>query len=167
MFSISRACFFLVFYLIGMYTRDIYNKNGNNLFKVRKISVIISFVLILIYTFIVSTGVTINIHFSGLYLFICGILGAILLVYIVNNISHNSIIAKILLLLGKHSMDIYLFSWFFQIVSMIVIVEILNITNYNIFFISNILVGSLCLPFSIYIIRNVNIFKLLFLGYKI
>lgn len=87
--------------------------------------------------------------------------------YIVNNISHNSIIAKILLLLGKHSMDIYLFSWFFQIVSMIVIVEILNITNYNIFFISNILVGSLCLPFSIYIIRNVNIFKLLFLGYKI
>lgn len=167
MFSISRACFFLVFYLIGMYTRDIYNKNGNNLFKVRKISVIISFVLILIYTFIVSTGVTINIHFNGLYLFICGILGAILLVYIVNNISHNSIIAKILLLLGKHSMDIYLFSWFFQIVSMIVIVEILNITNYNIFFISNILVGSLCLPFSIYIIRNVNIFKLLFLGYKI
>lgn len=167
MFSISRACFFLVFYLIGMYTRDIYNKNGNNLFKVRKISVIISFVLILIYTFIVSTGVTINIHFSGLYLFICGILGAILLVYIVNNISHNSIIAKILLLLGKHSMDIYLFSWFFQIVSMIVIVEILNITNYNIFFISNILVGSLCLPFSIYIIRNVNIFKLLFLGHKI
>lgn len=167
MFSISRACFFLVFYLIGMYTRDIYNKNGNNLFKVRKISVIISFVLILIYTCIVSTGVTINIHFSGLYLFICGILGAILLVYIVNNISHNSIIAKILLLLGKHSMDIYLFSWFFQIVSMIVIVEILNITNYNIFFISNILVGSLCLPFSIYIIRNVNIFKLLFLGHKI
>lgn len=167
MFSISRACFFLVFYLIGMYTRYIYNKNGNNLFKVRKISVIISFVLILIYTCIVSTGVTINIHFSGLYLFICGILGAILLVYIVNNISHNSIIAKILLLLGKHSMDIYLFSWFFQIVSMIVIVEILNITNYNIFFISNILVGSLCLPFSIYIIRNVNIFKLLFLGYKI
>ncbi|WP_172676206.1 MULTISPECIES: hypothetical protein [Clostridium] len=64
-------------------------------------------------------------------------------------------------------MDIYLFSWFFQIVSMIVIVEILNITNYNIFFISNILVGSLCLPFSIYIIRNVNIFKLLFLGHKI
>ena len=167
MFSISRACFFLVFYLIGMYTRYIYNKNGNNLFKVRKISVIISFVLILIYTCIVSTGVTINIHFSGLYLFICGILGAILLVYIVNNIYHNSIIAKILLLLGKHSMDIYLFSWFFQIVSMIVIVEILNITNYNIFFISNILVGSLCLPFSIYIIRNVNIFKLLFLGYKI
>ena len=167
MFSISRACFFLVFYLIVMYTRDIYNKNGNNLFKVRKISVIISFVLILIYTFIVSTGVTINIHFNGLYLFICGILGAILLVYIVNNISHNSIIAKILLLLGKHSMDIYLFSWFFQIVSMIVIVEILNITNYNIFFISNILVGSLCLPFSIYIIRNVNIFKLLFLGHKI
>lgn len=167
MFSISRACFFLVFYLIGMYTRYIYNKNGNNLFKVRKISVIISFVLILIYTCIVSTGVTINIHFSGLYLFICGILGAILLVYIVNNISHNSIIAKVLLLLGKHSMDIYLFSWFFQIVSMIVIVEILNITNYNIFFISNILVGSLCLPFSIYIIRNVNIFKLLFLGYKI
>ena len=150
-----------------MYTRDIYNKNGNNLFKVRKISVIISFVLILIYTCIVSTGVTINIHFSGLYLFICGILGAILLVYIVNNISHNSIIAKILLLLGKHSMDIYLFSWFFQIVSMIVIVEILNITNYNIFFISNILGGSLCLPFSIYIIRNVNIFKLLFLGHKI
>lgn len=167
MFSISRACFFLVFYLIEMYTRYIYNKNGNNLFKVRKISVIISFVLILIYTFIVSTGVTINIHFNGLYLFICGILGAILLVYIVNNISHNSIIAKILLLLGKHSMDIYLFSWFFQIVSMIVIVEILNITNYNIFFISNILVGSLCLPFSIYIIRNVNIFKLLFLGHKI
>ena len=167
MFSISRACFFLVFYLIEMYTRDIYNKNGNNLFKVRKISVIISFVLILIYTFIVSTGVTINIHFNGLYLFICGILGAILLVYIVNNISHNSIIAKILLLLGKHSMDIYLFSWFFQIVSMIVIVEILNITNYNIFFISNILVGSLCLPFSIYIIRNVNIFKLLFLGHQI
>lgn len=167
MFSISRACFSLVFYLIEMYTRDIYNKNGNNLFKVRKISVIISFVLILIYTCIVSTGVTINIHFSGLYLFICGILGAILLVYIVNNISHNSIIAKILLLLGKHSMDIYLFSWFFQIVSMIVIVEILNITNYNIFFISNILVGSLCLPFSIYIIRNVNIFKLLFLGHKI
>ena len=121
-----------------MYTRDIYNKNGNNLFKVRKISVIISFVLILIYTCIVSTGVTINIHFSGLYLFICGILGAILLVYIVNNISHNSIIAKILLLLGKHSMDIYLFSWFFQIVSMIVIVEILNITNYNIFFISRV-----------------------------
>lgn len=63
-------------------------------------------------------------------------------------------------------MDIYLFLWFFQILSMVVIVEILNITNYNMFFISNIVVGLLCLPFSIYIIINVNIFKLLFLGYK-
>ena len=61
-------------------------------------------------------------------------------------------------------MDIYIFSWFFQISSMILITKILNITNYNIFFTSNIIIGSLCLPFSIYIIRKFNLLKFLFLG---
>ena len=35
--------------------------------------------------------------------------------------------------LGKHSLDIYLLSWFFQIASMILINNILKIDNYNIF----------------------------------
>ena len=61
-------------------------------------------------------------------------------------------------------MDIYLLSWFFQVISMILISNILKINNYNIFFISNVAIGSLSIPFSIYILRRYTLLKLLILG---
>ena len=61
-------------------------------------------------------------------------------------------------------MDIYLLSWFFQIMSMILISNILKINNYNIFFISNVAIGSLSIPFSIYILRRSTLLKFLILG---
>ena len=73
----------------------------------------------------------------------------------------NTKVCSVLSYLGRYSIDIYIFSWFFQVASMLLITKILKINNYTIFFISNIIIGSLCLPFSIYILRKFKIFKFL------
>ena len=95
--------------------------------------------------------------------FLCGLCGMIIAIMAIEKIK-NSKICNLLSLLGNYSMDIYLLSWFFQIASMILITKILKISNYNIFFISNLILGTFCLPFSIYVFRRFNILKFLFLG---
>lgn len=96
--------------------------------------------------------------------FLCGLFGVILLIIIVENIQAFKTCVISLSFLGKYSMDIYLLSWFFQVISMILTSNILKINNYNIFFISNVAIGSLSIPFSIYILRRSTLLKLLILG---
>lgn len=166
--SISRINFFLVYFLIGLYFRTYYQTNKNNIFKMispfKKITLfIISAICIFSYSYIITNGIFISKYLLSTLNFLCGLCGMILILMLIEKIK-NLKVCSTLSYLGQYSMDIYLFSWFFQITSMILITKILKISNYNIFFISNMIVGSFCLPFSIYILRRFNIFKRLLLG---
>lgn len=159
--AFSRVSFFLVFFLLGLIIRKNYDKLKNIINKNIIIISLIAFIAICINAYIYANGIIINAYLLNTFTFTSGILG-ILLIYILA-IKIKGYTRKILNILGQHSLDIYIFSWFFQIVSMILITNILKIQNYNIFFISNMAIGSLCLPFSIYFIRKIKVFRVLFL----
>lgn len=167
--STSRISFFLIYFLIGIYFRKYIFKNKNIDIKIftnfkKYIAFIISLVCILYYAYIITNQIQIPIYILRTLNLLCGLFGVILLIIISENVKYLKKFSIILSFLGKHSMDIYLLSWFFQIISMILISNILKINNYNIFFISNVTIGSLSIPFSIYIIRKYKILKLLILG---
>ena len=166
--SISRVSFFLIYFLLGLYFRiNYFNKNKDILNKFsslrKNILLLCSLFCIISYSYIITNQKYISSYLLNTLNFICG-LAAIYIILIFIKKFKNEKAKSFLYYLGNHSMDIYIFSWFFQILSMILITKILNITNYNLFFISNIIIGSLCLPFSIYIIRKFNLLKFLFLG---
>ncbi|MEG0297750.1 MAG: acyltransferase [Clostridium sp.] len=161
--AISRISFFLVYFFIGISIRKNYDNFKSSLNKNPIIIIVISIFTISIYALILSNGLTLNPIILSTYSFICGLLGSVLVSFIAYNLKNKKIIYY-LDILGKYSMDIYLFSWFFQMSSMIAVIFIFKVDNYMIFFLSNMLIGSLCLPFSILIIRKVNLFNLLFLG---
>ena len=166
--SISRVSFFLIYFLLGLYFRiNYFNKNKDILNKFsslrKNILLLCSLFCIISYSYIITNQKYISSYLLNTLNFICG-LAAIYIILIFIKKFKNEKAKSFLYYLGNHSMDIYIFSWFFQILSMILITKILNITNYNLFFISNIIIGSLCLPFSIYIIRRFNLLKFLFLG---
>ena len=167
--SVSRISFFLIYFLIGLYFRKYHfnNKKMNikDMHTFKKVIIcIISLICILYYSYITANQIHISRYISSTLNFLCGLFGMILIVMFIEKISNLKMCVKILSFLGRYSLDIYLLSWFFQIASMLLINKMLKITNYNIFFISNIVVGSLCIPFSIYILRRFKILKLLFLG---
>ncbi|MBE6055135.1 MAG: acyltransferase [Clostridium sartagoforme] len=161
--AFGRISFFLIFYLFGLIVRKNYDKFKSIINKNNIVISLIAFITIFINAYIYSKEITLNTYLLNILSFISGILG-ILIIYILINTIKSSKINKALNILGKYSLDIYIFSWFFQIISMILITKILKIQNYHIFFISNMLVGSLCLPFSIYFIRKIKIFRVLLLG---
>lgn len=161
--------FILVYFLIGLYFRKycFNNKEINirNITTFKKVTLyLLSLVCILSYSYIMANQIHIHRYILNPLRFLCGLLGMILILVFIEKICNLRIFVKTVSFLGKHSLDIYLLSWFFQIASMILINNILKIDNYNIFFISNMLIGSLCIPFSIYILRRFRILKFLFLG---
>lgn len=167
--STSRISFFLIYFLIGLYFRKYFFENKNieirGIIALKKyIACIISLVGIIYYAYIITNQIQIPIYILRTLNFLCGLFGVILLIIIVENIQAFKICLISLSFLGKYSMDIYLLSWFFQVISMILISNILKINNYNIFFISNVAIGSLSIPFSIYILRRYTLLKLLILG---
>lgn len=166
--AFSRVSFFLAYFLIGLYFRKYYFDNKKidikdiSMFK-RVTILIISIICITFYSYIMANQIRIPKYILSTLNFLCGIFGMILILMLIEKIK-NLKICNLLSYLGQYSIDIYLLSWFFQIASMILISKILKISNYNIFFISNIIIGSLCLPFSLYIIRRFKILSFLFLG---
>lgn len=162
--AINRLSFFFVYYLIGIYIRKCYEDRQLKKIKNKNILIIGSVIFLVIYSLIIAKGLVLNKTVFDIYMFSCGIIGSLMMLLIVEKIKKYNRITKVFEAFGKYSMDIYIFSWFFQIVSMIVCTKILNVSNYNIFFISNLIVGSLSLPFSIYFIRKIKIFRLIFLG---
>lgn len=162
--ALNRVSFFLIYYFIGIYIRKIYElKNGLN-YKSNKYLNILFIIIIAIYSVIIAKGIFQNSLLIKTYMFICGGLGIILAVDFVLYFKKYNTFRRIFTKIGIHSMDIYIFSWFFQIISMVFIAKIIKIDNYNIFFISNFIVGSLSLPFSILIVRRIPIIRFLFLG---
>ena len=166
--SVSRISFFLIYFLIGLYFRKYYFDNKK--IDIKYISIfnrvtifIISIICIIFYSYIMTNQIIIPKYILSTLNFLCGVFGMILILMLIEKIK-NFKICNLLSYLGQYSIDIYLLSWFFQIASMILISKILKISNYNIFFISNIIIGSLCLPFSLYIIRRFKILTFLFLG---
>ncbi|MBC5630503.1 acyltransferase [Clostridium sp. NSJ-6] len=166
--SFSRLSFFLVYFLIGLYFRKYYldkkkiNFKDMSTFKKFIVS-ILSIMLITFYSYIITNQINIPKYILSTLNFLCGIFGIILIFIIIEKIK-NLRVLHILSYLGQYSMDIYLLSWFFQISSMVLISIILKISNYTIFFISNLLIGSLCIPFSKYFLRKFKIFRFLFFG---
>lgn len=162
--AINRISFFIVYYLIGMYVRKCYEdkklKNINN----KNIIIIGSVIFLGIYSLIISKGIVINRIIFNLYMFLCGLVGSLMMLLIIEKVKKCKRIISTVEIFGKYSMDIYIFSWFFQIISMILCTKILNISNYNIFFVSNLIIGSISLPFSVYFIRKIKILRIMFLG---
>ena len=166
--AINRISFFLVYFLIGIYFRKYYEDNKSNIFKnistfKRIFILIIASICNFSYAYIIANQISMQKYVIDILSFICGISGMVIVLMVIKKIK-NTKICNVLSCLGKYSIDIYIFSWFFQVASMLLITKILKINNYTIFFISNIIIGSLCLPFSIYILRRFKIFKFLFLG---
>ena len=162
--AINRISFFIVYYLIGMYVRKCYEdkklKNINN----KNIIIIVSVIFLGIYSLIISKGIVINRIIFNLYMFLCGLVGSLMMLLIIEKVKKCKRVISTVEIFGKYSMDIYIFSWFFQIISMILCTKILNISNYNIFFVSNLIIGSISLPFSVYFIRKIKILRIMFLG---
>lgn len=165
--SVSRVSFFLIYFLIGILLRKYYISNKvklENISLTKKLFIsIISSISIVGYSYIMVNQIYISKHIINILNLLCGFFGMALILIISETINKTKVYKKIAYL-GNYSLDIYIFSWFFQIVSMVLITRILKIYDYNLFFISNIIIGSLCLPFSLGIIRRVKIFKFLFLG---
>ncbi|MDU5109575.1 MAG: acyltransferase [Clostridium sp.] len=157
--ALNRVAFFLVFFLLGIIFRKLYSES--KVFFEKSYFLIISILIIGITTYIYTSNFSINPYLLNLLIFISGFFGIILVYNLARKINSSNRILKII---GQHSLDIYIFSWFFQIASMILISTILKIENYSIFFVSNLIIGSLCLPFSIYVIRRFKLFRVLFLG---
>lgn len=157
--TLNRVAFFLVFFLLGIIFRKLYSES-KELFE-KNYFLIISLFIISITTYTYSSNFLINPYLLNSLILISGFFGIILVYNLAKKIK---LLNKILKLIGQHSIDIYIFSWFFQIASMILISAILKIENYSIFFVSNLIIGSLCLPFSIYVIRRFKLFRVLFLG---
>lgn len=157
--ALNRVAFFLVFFLLGIIFRRFYSESKALLEK--GYFLIISLFIIGITTYIYTGNFAINPYLLNLLILISGFFGIILVYNLAKKINSSN---KMLKLFGQHSIDIYIFSWFFQIASMILISTILKIENYSIFFVSNLIIGSLCLPFSIYVIRKFKLFRVIFLG---
>lgn len=164
--SISRVCFFLVYFLIGVYFRKFYYNSINikNINIFNKILVLcVCVISIMFYSYIITNDINISKYFINILNFLCGLFGMIIMIIFTKEIK-NFKSSNFLSFLGKHSIDIYLLSWFFQVSSMILISSILHISNYNIFFVSNLIIGFLCIPFSLLIIRKFKLLKFLILG---
>lgn len=157
--ALNRVAFFLVFFLLGIIFRKFYSESKALLEK--SYFSIISLFIISITTYIYTSNFSITPYLLNSLILASGFFGIILVYNLATKINSSNRMLKII---GQHSIDIYIFSWFFQIASMILISTILKIENYSIFFVSNIIIGSLCLPFSIYIIRRFKLFRALFLG---
>ena len=137
-YSFHMPLFFLVYFLIGLYFRKycFNNKEINirNITTFKKITLyLLSLVWILSYSYIMANQIHIHRYILNPLRFLCGLLGMILILVFIEKICNLRIFVKTVSFLGKHSLDIYLLSWFFQIASMILINNILKIDNYNIF----------------------------------
>ena len=164
--SISRVCFFLVYFLIGIYFRKFYYNSINlkNINIFNKILILcVCIISIIFYSYIVTNEINISKYFINILSFLCGLFGMVIMIAFIKKIESLKI-SSLLSFLGKHSMDIYILSWFFQVSSMILISSILHISNYNIFFVSNLIIGFLCIPFSLFIIRKFKLLRFLILG---
>ncbi|MDI9215790.1 MULTISPECIES: acyltransferase [Clostridium] len=166
--SLNRVTFFLVYFLIGLYFRkycfankDIFHNKISNYKKI--FLFMISIACVFFYSYLITNQIFITKYLLNTLNFLCGLSGMILVLIVIEGLK-NSSMCNILSFLGRYSIDIYIFSWFFQIASMILITYILKISNYSIFLISNLFIGSFCLPFALYIIRKFKILKFLFLG---
>lgn len=166
--SFSRISFFLVYFFIGLYFRVYYETNRKtafeNISKLKKMIIfIISMICIFFYSYIVSNNIFISSYLLNTLNFLCGLCGIALILITIRKFKNSKVYSAIVYL-GQYSIDIYILSWFFQIASMILVTQILKSSNYNIFFISNIIIGALCLPFSLYILRRFKILRFLFFG---
>ncbi|MGG7213193.1 acyltransferase family protein [Clostridium nigeriense] len=157
--ALNRVTFFLVFFLLGIIFRKFYSKS-KILFE-KRYFIFISLLIISITTYIYTSNFPINNYFLNSLIFISGFFGIILVYNLATKVNSSNNMLKFI---GQRSIDIYIFSWFFQIASMILISTILKIENYSIFFVSNLIIGSLCLPFSNYVIRRFKLFRVIFLG---
>lgn len=164
LFALNKISFYLIYYLLGSYFKESYDNYKLNNYHINKYIITLFLLIIGIYSFIIIERVYIDTIVFSIYKFVVGFIGIIVIVYLVRILINNKSARYIFRKLGMYSMDIYIFSWFFQILSMIFITRVLNISNYTIFFIANCIFGAISLPFSIFLIRKFKVTKLLFLG---
>ena len=169
LFAINKLCMYLIYYMIGKYVAKNYEKflyiNRITQKYFNWIRIISSFIVIIVYTVILNKGTYINYIIINWFNLLITIIVFLIIQHLYTNTGISKAIKKLFVNLGQCSMDIYIFSWFFQVISMVVLVKIFKVTNYTIFFISNFTIGLLCIPFS-KILRKSKIARRFLLGIK-
>lgn len=150
--NIDGVLQYIVYYYLGMYFFRYYEKYKEYRFK-HIISVVTLIVLILI------NNINVVENYKSLFLFVSSLIGIICFLGI-SMLIENTKTGKILQTLGKHSLDIYLFSWFFQSFFRILLFQILNM-NYNITFLFMFIGGFLPLILTQFIRKNLFLSKVL------
>lgn len=145
---------YTIYYYLGIYFFDFYEKYKN--FKFKHIISIGAFIIL-----IIMNNIKVYEIYNSFFIFITSILGIICFVSF-SMLIENVRLSKFLSFLGKHSFDIYLFSWFFQSFFRISLFQILKI-NYNITFVFMFIGGFLPLILTAFIKKS-NILSRCLLG---
>lgn len=168
-FSINKILKYFIYYILGVYLAKNYKKiKYLNIYTKRyfnKYTLIIFNLILVVYTLIISKENSVNDVVVNIFNLLITIIVIGFLQYLYERLKYNQLISKFFITLGIYSMDIYIFSWFFQLFSMMIVVNLFNVTNYTVFFISNCIIGGLCLPFSI-IARKFRQVRKFILGIK-
>lgn len=157
-FDIFRICKNGIFYFVGIFTYENYDKVK---VIIKDKNVIIASILLLFlgnYTKIVY-----NFNFNILN-FIITISGVVLVLLLSNNINKESTVKNVLNKLGDFSYDIYLISYFIQVPIRVIFFTKLNLNYEIIMFLM--FIGGLVVPVIVskYFIRKISILDMLLIG---
>lgn len=136
---------YIVYYYLGMYFFKFYEQYKE--FKFKHIIVLSTLIILLI-----MNNIAVSEYYKSLFLFIssiCGIACFISISMLIEDIK----VGRVLQIIGKHSFDIYLFSWFFQSFFRILLFQILKM-SYNTTFLFMFIGGFLPLILTKFIEKN-------------
>ena len=149
-FNINGLLKYSIYFYIGMIFNSYYTKYKK---KVRKSRPIVLLIVLMVLNFI-------NIDITILYL-----VKALVGIFMCLDISHiiKGFNFKLFNYIGNYSLDIYLFSWFFQTAARIVFLQILGV-NYSIAALIIFICGFMPIILSILILNKFSFTRKIFLG---
>jgi fucose 4-O-acetylase-like acetyltransferase len=150
-FNLNGVIRYSLFFILGY---EFYKNYQNYIIKKKNIFKLIILTLLLI---IININPIQSRNFVNIFTLISSLLAIKVLCDYVHTININSNLSRLFNLFGDYCIDIYLLHWFLQI-PIRIIYEKLNF-NYNIMFISALIIAFLSIPISKYILKKIPIFN--------
>lgn len=157
LFYIYGIIHYLFYFFLGIYINTIYEKYS--LLKCRKV-----IILVLLIILIVLNLFDVRSQMYTYWNFITALTGSMLCINISYLIVNNKI-GELFKYIGKYSYDIYLFSWFFQTGTRVILFQMLHL-NYTLVTIIMCLVGFMPIALSKLILNKIPILNKVLLGNK-
>ncbi|BAK55826.1 acyltransferase/acetyltransferase [Candidatus Arthromitus sp. SFB-mouse-Japan] len=171
--AISTILKYYIFFFIGLYIYPVYMNYRNKILNINlKQYRNILFILIPLILFLLNFNIdynSLNVFYKYLtnILFILksllGIYVSFIICILLYKFRHIKLVSNTFDTLNKYSFDIYLLSWFPQIFTRILLLQLLNL-NYNLVVIISFLIGFSPIIVSKFILRKSNILKKFILG---